>query len=109
MMHNRNTRMDAMPHRQNRRGVEVLLERLDGVRDRGGRQWYARCPAHNDNSPSLSIKETNDGTVLIHCFAMCSPADIVAAIGIELADLFAEKLEPPKPEPNMNTSTPIDA
>ncbi|MCB1685951.1 MAG: virulence-associated protein E [Pseudomonadales bacterium] len=76
--------------------AEKVLERLDVVRDRGNGQWYARCPAHDDNGPSLSIKETADGTVLIHCFALCSPAEIVAAVGLELSDLFPEKLEPRK-------------
>ena len=76
--------------------VHELLARLEGVRDRGHGQWLARCPAHDDRRPSLSIKEINDGTILLHCFALCSPADIVAAVGIELADLFPDKLEPHK-------------
>ena len=76
-----------------RRPVDVLLERLDGVQDRGRGQYYARCPAHEDKSPSLSIRETGDGTVLIHCFALCSPDEIVSAIGLDIADLFPTKLE----------------
>ena len=72
--------------------VQRFLECFDGVR-RNGRNWEARCPAHDDKGPSLSIKETSDGTVLIHCFALCSPADICIAVGLELADLFPEKLE----------------
>ena len=31
--------------------------------------WIDRCPAHDDNNPSLSIKETSDGKLLLHCFA----------------------------------------
>ncbi len=74
--------------------VEIILSRLEGVQDSGRGQWYARCPAHDDKSPSLSIKETEDGTTLIHCFALCSPSDITDAVGLELSDLFPEKLEP---------------
>lgn len=74
----------------------ALLDRLDGVRDRGNGQWYARCPAHDDKGPSLSVKETSDGTVLVHCFAGCDVGSIVAAAGLELADLFPERLEPRK-------------
>ena len=68
--------------------AETFLEKLDGVLDRGNGQWLARCPAHDDKSPSLSIKEAADGTLLIHCFACCSPADVVAAVGLDLSDLF---------------------
>ena len=71
-----------------------LLDRLDEVRQRGIGQWLARCPAHDDRSPSLSIKETEDGRVLIHCFALCNPADICAAAGIELSDLFPSDSHP---------------
>lgn len=66
----------------------TLLDRLDKVRERGPGQWSARCPAHEDAGPSLSIKEIPDGRVLIHCFAGCEVEDVVAAVGLDLADLF---------------------
>jgi len=68
--------------------VETLLSRLDRVRKRGPGQWSARCPAHDDKGPSLSIHETPEGVVLLHCFADCKVADVVAALGLNLADLF---------------------
>ncbi len=85
-------------HRRAGRNLTVhdLLDRLEGVRDRGNGQWLAKCPAHEDNRASLSIKETSDGTILIHCFALCSPDEVVGAIGLEIADLFPQKLEPRK-------------
>lgn len=67
-----------------------LLSRLDGVRSRGTGKWSARCPAHEDNGPSLSVRETAD-RVLLHCFALCVKRDIVAAIGLTMADLFFNK------------------
>ena len=48
----------------------------------------ARCPAHDDRGPSLSISEGDQGSVLIHCFAGCSAEAIVNAVGLELRDLF---------------------
>jgi hypothetical protein len=66
----------------------ALLDRLDKVRARGPGQWSARCPAHDDKGPSLSIKETSDDRVLLHCFAGCSVDEVAAAVGIELTDLF---------------------
>jgi protein tyrosine phosphatase len=51
----------------------------------------ACCPAHNDKNPSLSIKETKDGDVLLHCFAGCGVDDVVAALGLEMSDLFSKQ------------------
>lgn len=69
----------------------TLLDRLQGVRQSGQGRWLARCPAHEDRSPSLSIREADDRT-LIHCFAGCSPHDVVAAVGLTLGDLFEQPL-----------------
>ena len=68
--------------------VEKLLSRLDGVRETKRGAWQARCPAHGDKSPSLSIKETGDGTILLRCFAGCNAYEIVSVVGLELSDLF---------------------
>ena len=68
--------------------ADVLLSLLDKVRSRGPGQWSARCPAHDDDGPSLSIKETPDGVVLVRCFAGCSVDEVVGAVGLDLADLF---------------------
>ena len=68
--------------------IENLLSRLEKVRKRGGNQWMASCPCHEDKTPSLSIKESS-GTILIHCFAQqCTPEEICSAIGMEVTDLF---------------------
>jgi hypothetical protein len=77
--------------------TQRLLNRLDGVR-RSGAAWIARCPAHEDRSPSLSVAEGNDGRVLVKCHAGCPVEAIVAAVGLELSDLFdAEKGGPSRP------------
>jgi hypothetical protein len=34
---------------------------------RAGASWMARCPAHNDRDPNLSIRQAEDGTVLVRC------------------------------------------
>ena len=70
-----------------------LVERLEGVRKTGSAKWIARCPAHEDKSPSLAIRECDDGTTLIHCFAQCPPLEILHAIGLELRDLFPARLD----------------
>ncbi len=73
--------------------VQELLSQLDGVRHTP-RGWTAKCPAHDDRRPSLSIRETDDGQTLVYCFAGCSVEAICAALGLRLCDLFANS-EPP--------------
>jgi predicted protein tyrosine phosphatase len=72
--------------------VEALLSRLSGLRKAGADKWQAKCPAHDDRSPSLAIRQLDDGRILIHCFAGCGASDVVAAVGLEVSDLFPERL-----------------
>jgi hypothetical protein len=67
--------------------VEQILAKLDGVKRRG-KGWIARCPSHDDRTPSLSIGETVDGSLLLNCFAGCDPADVLAAIGLSWRDVL---------------------
>lgn len=65
------------------------------ARSAGRGRWMARCPAHDDRSPSLNISEGRDGRVLLHCFAGCSLATILKALSLSTRDLFAsEPLSP---------------
>lgn len=68
--------------------AEAVLDRLSAVRQIGAGKWLARCPAHEDGRPSLSILEQGNGKVLLHCFAGCGADDIVAAVGLQMRDLF---------------------
>jgi hypothetical protein len=71
--------------------VTRLLDRLSGVRPTGTGRWIARCPAHDDHSPSLSIRDIDD-RVLAHCFAGCAVGDVLSAVDLTLADLYARPL-----------------
>lgn len=71
--------------------VNELLSRLDGVRGRNG-SWSAKCPAHADRSPSLTVKELQDGRILMHCFGGCGTDAVLAALGLGMTDLFPERL-----------------
>lgn len=66
--------------------IHEILSRLTAVRVTGEKKWVAKCPAHDDDKPSLSIAQT-DKKVLIHCFAGCSTEQVVQALGIRLSDL----------------------
>lgn len=69
----------------------ALLERLRRVRSTGTGRWLACCPAHEDRTPSLSVRELDDGRILLHCFAGCPVGDVVAAVGLELHDLYPDR------------------
>ena len=58
--------------------AESLAHELGGAR-RSGPGWLARCPAHDDNDPSLSISERT-GKLLVHCFAGCDQQDVIDAL-----------------------------
>lgn len=84
---------------------EELLSRLEGVR-KSGEGWMAKCPAHEDRTASLSVGIGTDGRVLLHCFAECGTHAIAESLGIDLSDLFPERIEtympgsrPPKHNP----------
>jgi hypothetical protein len=72
-----------------------IAEILD-ARHTGNGKWQARCPAHQDRSPSLSIGVGRDGRALVHCFAGCPLDSILRALGLTRRDLFAGP--PPSPE-----------
>src|SRR3954470_19268241 len=75
----------------------TALDRLtDALRDRDckprpgtGGQWSARCPAHDDRAPSLSLRQI-EGQALVHCHAGCTAVDVLGALGLTLRDLYDE-------------------
>jgi hypothetical protein len=68
--------------------TDLLLSRLGKVKASGPGKWMACCPAHADRSASLSVRQVDDGRVLVHCFAGCSVEEVVRAVGLDLSDLF---------------------
>ena len=70
--------------------TQEVLDRLEHVTGGNGK-WMALCPAHKDRSPSLAINETDD-RLLLHCFAGCETKYVAAAVGLDMSDLFHQKL-----------------
>ena len=70
--------------------LEDVVGRLERVRSTGQRRYQARCPSHEDRHPSLSITEAEDGRVLVYCHAGCPTPMVVAALGLEMRDLFVK-------------------
>src|SRR5207249_2687145 len=50
------------------------------ARRTGAGRWQAKCPAHPDHNPSLSIAEGRDGRTLVRCWAGCAPDAVLAAL-----------------------------
>ncbi len=58
--------------------AEIVAKALGG--HRAGATWMARCPAHDDSSPSLAIIAGRHGKVLVRCHAGCDQRDVIAAL-----------------------------
>lgn len=65
---------------------EQALSRFKNVKMTGNNSAMARCPAHEDKNPSLSICE-KDGKILLKDFAGCRTEDILAKARLTFADL----------------------
>jgi hypothetical protein len=68
--------------------ADTLLSRLDAVKQMGRDRWLARCPAHDDRHPSLSVREADGERVLLKCWSGCTAADVLAAVGLQFDALY---------------------
>ena len=84
--------------------IDNLLAKLDKVRRTGPDSWLARCPAHDDRGPSLSVRDAGEGKTLLHCFAQCSVDDVLFALDLSIDDLFPARL--PKNHKSLRRSFP---
>jgi 5S rRNA maturation endonuclease (ribonuclease M5) len=74
--------------------IALVLERLKAPVPRSD-GYRAKCPAHDgESSDSLSIKEGDDGRVLIHCYGGCEVEEIVQALDLQTSDLFPPRNDP---------------
>jgi hypothetical protein len=92
--------------------VAAVLQRLPSAR-KSGQGYIAKCPAHEDHHPSLSISEGRDGCVLLKCHAGCAFEEIVIALGLQLKDLFRANtprvlsLKSPYNKPSQSEVVPV--
>lgn len=71
--------------------IDAILSRLEKVRSTGRGTWIACCPAHDDRSPSMTLRECDDGRILAHCFGGCDIGAIVDAVGLGWDEWFPDK------------------
>lgn len=68
--------------------ADKLLSRLQRVKRTGPGKWIASCPTREDKSPSLAVREMDDGRVLVHDFGGDGVEAILAAVGLSFTDLY---------------------
>lgn len=71
----------------------MLISRLEHVKCTGTGRYMARCPGHEDRTASLSIRELDDGRILLHCFAGCNVGEVLDAVGVTLNDLVPDRIQ----------------
>lgn len=67
--------------------IDLVTDKLEG----NGTQF--KCPAHDDSVASLTVTESDDGAVLVHCHAGCSTKLILDSIGVSPNELFPERVD----------------
>jgi len=73
-----------------------IAKQLHGKR--AGKRWQCRCPtglhAHGDRNRSLSVWESEDGWVRLHCFCGCTRDEIISSMGIKIRALALNEFNP---------------
>ncbi|WP_028081152.1 hypothetical protein [Solimonas soli] len=67
--------------------ADALLARLEGVREVSG-GWRAECPVGHKSRQTVSVSESANGAVLVHCFACGNGDDVLRPLGLSWSDLF---------------------
>ncbi len=95
-------------------GAKSIAEALGGRKS--GTGWSARCPAHDDRTPSLSLRDTPDGRVLVYCHAGCEQNEVISHLKADGlwtpngARVFREPIpsrvsKPTEPDPDVTKRT----
>src|SRR5262245_1267419 len=74
--------------------LELVLSRLPDAKKLQSEGWKAKCPAHDDRTPSLSVKEGDKQAVVLNCFAGCGFEAILRALGLDPKDFKPERDRP---------------
>lgn len=70
---------------------DAIFRALKGVITQPNGYWAAKCPAHDDRHPSLSITLGGEHKLLLKCHSGCSVEAIVKALGFKMEDLYPTK------------------
>jgi hypothetical protein len=88
--------------------LEAVVAR--GLRFKESRgEITAQCPAHEDQHPSLSVSEGEDGRALLFCHAGCAFEDVLSALGLEATDAFPGRTPVARRKTRSNPASEVDA
>ena len=77
--------------------LESFLSRVTSSKYTNG-EYRCSCPgplhSRGDRNPSLSVKQCEDGSIVLYCFAGCSAYDVVSAVGLTMKDLYPQTRRP---------------
>ncbi len=96
--------------------VLTALRTATGVDPKqNGVGFTCRCPSHDDQNPSLSVSEGDDGRALVKCFAGCTVEQVMAELGLGMKDLMPDdhqsgpaprRTTPRKRQPKVHATAP---
>lgn len=72
--------------------IDRILPMLERVKRTGPNTWVASAPTREDKRPSLTIRELDDGRILLHDFGGDSIEDILGALGLTFSDLYPPRV-----------------
>lgn len=78
--------------KENAMSIQSLLSNLKKVKKTGNGKWMACCPSHQDKTASLTITESNDGRILLNCFAGCDTYSILRNVGLDWEDVMPDNV-----------------
>jgi hypothetical protein len=80
-----------------------------GLRTYGADAWLARCPSHEDQMASLSIRVGRNGSLILKCHANqgCTFDSIRAALGLSPGDFFRPGTMPSRQRHRMAVSEAV--
>lgn len=85
--------MGPMRRRTAMSSASRVLDRLDRPRQLAPDRWAAGCPiCQSRRGRPVSVRELDDGRTLIYGFCGHEAGEIVNALGLQLSDLFPERL-----------------
>lgn len=75
--------------------ISDVVAHFDGVH-KSGNGYRCRCPAHDDQRPSLMIRPADNGGILFKCMAGCETKDVLERVGLTMQDLMAPQNTKPR-------------
>ena len=87
--------------------IDEILNKLQKVKATSNQKWMACCPAHPDQTPSLSVSIGDDERILLYCHAGCAIESVLNELQLEMKDLYPTPFKAAKSPKNIHTKSTI--